>query len=607
MTESSTLSAAQVPETKTVRVVDYIARTVEGLGTDVFFMLSGGMMMHLMDAFGRTKMRYYCNHHEQACAMAADAYARETGKLGVCLATSGPGATNLLTGLVGAYQDSVPVLFLTGQCKRKETVRWRGIEGLRQCGFLEVDIVPIVKSVTKYAAFVDEPADIRYHLEKAIQLATTGRPGPVLLDLPLDVQGALVDLEEMRPYVPEPATPVGNFSLDALQRVIDAVQKAERPLLLAGHGVRCAGLVEEFRSLVQMWQVPVVTSMMAKDLLAESHPLLIGQVGQRGNRAANLAVQSADVIVAMGCSLHLQTVGYEGDLFAPNALKIQIDIDPALLQREDIGAQWKFRWDLREYLPQMRRRVPGPWAGPSGDRWLASCLERKQQFPCRNESHSLGEAQDAVNLYEFIDLLGDEMTGNETIFTDAGQPFYILPQALRLKAGQRYHVPGSLAEMGWALPASIGIATASPGRLAIGIVGDGSLQTNIQELQTIAHHRLNVKLFVINNGGYASIRNTQKSFFHGFFVGSTPDSGVTLPDLSRIAAAYGIPYVQCENRGAVSDRIRQALHTPGPVICEVMSQVDQRVMPMVPSYMLPDGRMRSKALDEMVPPLTTDI
>ena len=323
MTDTGTAAVAQTTEVKTVRVADYIARTVAGSGADAFFMVSGGMMMHLMDAFGRTRMRYYCNHHEQACAMAADAYARQTGKLGVCLATSGPGATNLLTGLVGAYQDSVPVLFLTGQCKRKETARWRGLKGLRQCGFLEVDIVPIVESVTKYAAFVDEPADIRYHLEKAIHLATTGRPGPVLLDLPLDVQGATVDPAEMRPYVPDPGAPASDFSPEDLQRVIDAVQNAERPLLLAGHGVRSAGLADEFRSRVELWQVPVITSMMAKDLLPENHPLLVGQAGQRGNRGANLAIQSADVIVALGCSLHLQTVGYEGDLFAPNARKFK--------------------------------------------------------------------------------------------------------------------------------------------------------------------------------------------------------------------------------------------------------------------------------------------
>ncbi|MEO8371329.1 MAG: thiamine pyrophosphate-binding protein [Candidatus Solibacter sp.] len=607
MIQSSSLTEAQKSQDQPIRVADYIASTVEGTGSEVFFMLSGGMMMHLMDAFGRTGMRYYCNHHEQACAMAADAYARVTGRLGVCLATSGPGATNLLTGLVGAYQDSVPVLFLTGQCKRKETVSWRGIEGLRQCGFLEVDIVPIVKSVTKYAAFIDEPSDIRYHLEKAIHLATTGRPGPVLLDVPLDVQGALVNLAEMRAFVPEPAVSPEHFSRRDLQRVIDAVQNASRPILLAGHGVRSAGLVAEFRDLVGRWQVPVISTMMAKDLLPENHPLLVGQAGQRGNRGANLAIQAADVIVAMGCSFHLQTVGYEGELFAPNALKIQIDIDPAMMKREDVGAQWKFNWDLHDYLPLMTRSVAGPWSGQASDAWRLECHRRKHQFPCHNEPHALGEADDPLNLYEFIDLLSEELTGEDTILTDAGQPFYILPQALRLKEGQRYLVPGSLAEMGWAVPASIGVATASPVGRAVGIVGDGSLQTNIQELQTIAHHQLNIKLFIVNNGGYASIRNTQNSYFKGFFVGSTPESGVTLPAVSKIAAAYGLPYVLCENRSVASERIHQVLQTRGPVICEVISQINQRVMPVVPSFVAPDGRMRSKALHEMDPGRPTDI
>ena len=265
-------------EVKTVRVADYIARTVAGSGADAFFMVSGGMMMHLMDAFGRTSMRYYCNHHEQACAMAADAYSRQTGKLGVCLATSGPGATNLLTGLVGAYQDSVPVLFLTGQCKRKETVHWRGLKGLRQCGFLEVDIVPIVESVTKYAAFVDEPADIRYHLEKAIHLATTGRPGPVLLDLPLDVQGAAVDPAEMRPYL--------SGAVGALGRLFSRGPAArnrcgpEGRTSLVARGSRCpqCGSGRRVSQSRGSWQVPVVTSMMAKDLIA-GEPSFVGGSG----------------------------------------------------------------------------------------------------------------------------------------------------------------------------------------------------------------------------------------------------------------------------------------------------------------------------------------
>ncbi len=589
------------------RVADHIVRIVEEAGADCAFMLTGGMMMHLIDAFGRSsKIRYYCNHHEQACAMAADAYARRSGKLGVCLATSGPGATNLLTGLVGAYQDSVPVLFLTGQCKRKETIRGRGIDGLRQAGFCDVDIVSIVQSVTKYAVFVDEPRDIRYHVRRAIQLATTGRPGPVLLDLPLDVQGSRIDESELRGYQvdedSDPSTP--RFSRLELQRVLDAVAQATRPLILAGNGVRTAGLVEEFKCMIDRWQVPTVTSMMAKDLLPEDHPLLVGQIGMRGNRGANVAVQSADLILIIGCSLHIQTVGYEGELFAPRALKIQIDNDPALLKREHVGVQWKLQWDMRDYLPVLVEELRARRC--SDGRWSNFCLDMKKRYASNCEPHSLGDSEDPSNLYEFIQLLSDEMEGRETILTDAGQPFYVLPQALKVKEGQRFLTPGSLAEMGWALPASIGAAAAAPGTPIIAVIGDGSIQTNIQELQTLAHHKFNTKLFVINNNGYASIRNTQNTFFDGHLVGSTPATGVTLPPLAKLASAYGLPYVLCENRNVAASRIREVLSTNGPVICEVMNQYDQRVMPIVPSYQLADGSMRSKALDEMMPEVRTE-
>jgi acetolactate synthase-1/2/3 large subunit len=585
---------------KQIRVADYIAKTIERQGTDVIFMLTGGMMMHLMDAVGRIpSIRYYCNHHEQACAMAAEAYARESGKLGVCLVTSGPGATNILTGLVGAYQDSVPVLFLTGQCKRKETIRGRGIKGLRQCGFLEVDIIPIVESVTKYAAFVDNPHDIRMHLEKAINLATSKRPGPVLLDLPLDVQAALINPEELPGYQPkEIRTPVPAEELD---RVFRAIQNARRPIILAGHGVRSAGVVEIFHKLVEKWQVPVATSLMAKDLIPDDHPLFVGHPGPRANRGANFAVQSADVIVSMGCSLHIQTVGYEGDLFAPNALKIQIDLDPALLEREHIGVNWKFPWDLHDYLPMLLGKVQASWTGEGADAWRRACRQWKRNHSSRNENHRFGETTDPVNLYEFVELLSEELSGRETVLTDAGQPHPILGQAFRPKAGQRYINPGSLAEMGYALPASMGVAAASPSKTVVAVFGDGSLQTNIQELQTLVNHNFNVKAFVINNDGYASIRNTQKTFFNGFFVGSTPSSGVTLPDTEKICHAYGLAYERCKNRGALRDTIRRVLSHTGPVLCEVMAQIDQRILPAVPSHLLPDGTMRSKALHEMMP------
>jgi acetolactate synthase I/II/III large subunit len=585
-----------------MRVADYIAQTVERTGAECFFMLSGGMMMHLMDAFGRLPgMRYFCNHHEQACAMGADGYARQSGKLGVCMATSGPGATNLLTGLVGAYQDSVPVLFITGQCKREDTARASGIEGLRQNGFLEVDIVPIVESVTKYAAFVESPERARYHLEKALHLALEGRPGPVLLDIPLDVQGAAFP-EDSEPFHAPVSTAEPAADADLLS-LLDRIAQARRPLILAGHGVRCASQAAAFHQFVDRLQIPVVTSLMAKDLMAFDHPLWVGHPGPRAHRAANFAVQTADLIVTMGCSLHVQTVGYEGDMFAPHAHKIQIDLERPLLQREKVGVHQKYAWDIHDYLPRLAAAA-GRHAECVPAAWREVCERWKREYNIMKDAHLLGEPDDRVNLYEFVDLLSDALAGDETILTDAGQPHPILGQAFRVKGTQRYLNPGSFAEMGWALPTSFGVAAADPSKNVIAIIGDGSLQTNIQELQTLAHHQFNVKLFVINNDGYGSIRRTQETFFKGFYVGSTPGSGVTLPETEKVAGAYGVPYMRVENRGVARQRVAQVLSQRGPVLCEVMGQIDQRILPVVASRLLPDGRMRSNSLEEMNPPVS---
>lgn len=560
--------------------------------------------MHLMDAFGRIPgMRYYCNHHEQASAFAADAYARETGKLGICLATSGPGATNVVTGLAGSYQDSVPVLFLTGQCKLRETVRGRKIPGLRQCGFLEVDIVPIAQSITKYAAFVDNPLDVRYHLEKAIHLASTGRPGPVLLDIPLDIQAAQIVPEELRGYTPEAAS-APPAAEEELEKIFHAVQSAKRPLIIAGHGIRCANSAEIFRTLAEKWRVPVATTLMAKDLLPENHPLFVGHPGPRAQRGANFVAQAADVILFIGSSIHIQTVGYEGELFAPNALKIQLDLDQAVLAKEHIGSQWKFAWDINDYLPRLLRKIEGSaWNPPTSDEWRSVCLQWKETYSSRTEAHVYGSSEDRVNLYEFADVLSDMLTGNESLMTDAGQPHPILAQAMRLKHGQRYLNPGSFAQMGYALPAALGAAVGAPDKMIISIFGDGSLQTNIQELQTLVTHNPNIKVFVINNDGYASIRNTQKTFFNGFYVGSTPESGVTLPDTEKMCAAYGVPYLKCRNRGELRETLTKAIQSKGLLLCEIMAQVDQRILPVVPSQLMPDGNIKSKALHEMNPPI----
>lgn len=582
-----------------MRVADYMAHKIVEAGADCFFVLTGGMAMHLNDAFGReSSLRYYCNHHEQASAMAADAYARQTGKLGVAMATSGPGATNLLTGLVGAYQDSVPVIFFTGQCKRVETVRGRNIAGLRQCGFLEVDIVPMVESVTKYAAYVESPERARYHIEKAIHLARTGRPGPVLLDVPLDVQAAPFP-EDSEGYTPE-VDAVPSCEPSEVEDIFERLAKARRPLILAGHGIRVADKVSEFREFVHRVQVPVVTTFMAKDLMPYDDPLFVGHPGPRGIRGANFAVQAADLILIMGCSLHIQTVGYEGDLFAPSAHKIQIEIDPSLQERERVGIQSKYTWDIKDYLPRFLDRA-ACYRGSTCRKWIVACQSWKEKYGIRQEPHEFGGEQDPTNLYEFVDVLSDLLDGTETVLTDAGQPHPILGQAFRVKGNQRYLNPGSLAEMGYALPASFGPAAVDSNLNVVVVTGDGSLQTNIQELQTLVHYGWNVKLFVINNGGYGSIRRTQETFFKGFMMGSTPETGVTMPDTEAICKAYGLPFVRCENRAYLRTVIRDVLAQKGPVLCEVMAQYNQRILPGVPSYLLPDGSMRSKALEQMSP------
>ncbi len=593
-------SAIKKPS-KLVRVADYFADFLAQRGIDTTFMVSGGMMMHLMDAVGRDdRFRLYFNHHEQASAMAADAYARVTGRPGFCLATGGPGGTNVLTGLVGAYQDSIPLIFLTGQSKVCDTVRGNNIPGLRQFGFLEVDLVPIVESVTKYAAFVHRAQDARFHMEKAYYLATHGRPGPVLLDVPLDIQGAMIDPDTLPGF--EAPTEASALTPQNVAKILKQLQAAKKPLILAGHGIRCAGAVTSFRKLVDALEIPVAITQLGKDVLPYAHPLFVGHPGVKGNRAANITLQDADLLLVIGSSLHGQTIGWESELFAPTAHKIHVDPDPAILQKTKGIVTEQLQADVSELIEALTKAV----ASQSLDRtkhasWRDRCRELKNLHSPMSEPHKLGPKDGPANLYEIVDIVSDIVPANTILLSDSGQSTYVVPQALRQKDSHRYLAPGSLAEMGWALPAAIGAAAADPKNTVFAFVGDGSLQTNIQELQTIRHTGFNIKILVINNDGYASIRGTQDRFFSGNYVGSTRESGITLPELQRIAHAYDIPYLSCPNRGDLSDCIQKMMAHSGPVICEVAAMRDQDIIPAVTSVKLPDGRMRSAPLQTMSP------
>jgi acetolactate synthase-1/2/3 large subunit len=577
-----------------IRTADYIAQRLREWGVDTVFMLSGGGMMHLVDSVGRAEgMHAICNHHEQCSAMAADAQARFSGRIGVCYATSGPGATNILTGLVGAWQDSSPVLFLTGQSKSTQTIQGSGIVGLRQFGTFEVDIVPIVKPVTKYAVMVTDPKTIRYHLEKAFHLATTGRPGPVLLDLPLDVQGALIEPESLEGFVPE--NDAKHPSSNELAKVVDILRNAKRPLILSGIGIRAAGAVDVFRRLINRMNIPVVTSQLGKDALFYEHALFVGHSGPKGDRAGNFAVQSADVILSLGCSLHSQTTGWENSLFAPDAVKIQVDIDDAVLAREQLNVNVKIKSDATAFLSGIEPLVG---SGFANDAWRNICNSWKARYAVNREPHD--RISDAVNYYDFAEELSCALKGNECIVTDAGSAFYAMGQGFRAKEKQRFISSGSLGAMGFALPAANGVATTSEDA-TVCVTGDGSLMTNIHDLAVTSHYKLNVKIFVLNNDGYLSIRNTQRDFFNGMFVGTDPDSGVFIPELESQARTYGLPFLCCERATDLKSIIAQALAIEGPVLVEVKALRDQRMIPSVMSERLPDGRMQSKPLHEMYP------
>jgi acetolactate synthase-1/2/3 large subunit len=580
-----------------IRVADYIVSRLHQEGIDTVFLLNGGGMMHLVDAVGHHKgIKVVCNHHEQASAMAADGYARFSGRLGACFATSGPGATNILTGLVGAWQDSSRVIFVTGQSKVTQTIANSNIQGLRQFGTFEVDIIPIVKSVTKYSHMIIEPRSVRYHLEKALYLVSSGRPGPVLLDLPLDIQGSLIDPAELDGFSP-PEAEIIDPSRD-MQEVLSLLASSTRPILLVGNGINVSGTALVFREFVDRLKIPIVTTQLGKDILYYDHPLFVGHSGPKGDRAGNFAVQTADLIISLGCSLHSQSTGWENKLFAPDAFKVQVDVDSSLFEREDIGVGLKIKLPIDEFIGWLHPMVVEHFSND----WRLLCLDWKNRYRVDLEPHKI--VPDSINFYHFIYELSKKLDNNVCVTTDSGSSFYVTGQALLMKEGQRFISSGSLGAMGFALPAACGAAFANSRATSVCVTGDGSLMTNLHELATVSHYELNLKIFIINNSGYVSMRNTQQAFFSGELVASDESSGVFIPSIKAISETFKIDHVLCDSTESMESVISNVLKRKGPVICEVICQKDQVIMPSVASKRLPDGRMVSTPLHDMVPSLS---
>ncbi len=593
-----------------MKLSDYVIGRLADWGVRHIFLVTGGGAMHLNDSIGHhQQIQYVCNHHEQASAMAAEGYARVSGRPGVVNVTTGPGAINAINGVFGAFTDSVPMLILSGQVKRETCMRSRGISGLRQLGDQEVDIISMVSQITKYAVMVDDPLTIRHHLERAWHLAPTGRPGPCWLDIPVDVQAATIDPAGLRGYDPErneapqSESATGSIALKSRCReVLQRIANAKRPVILAGTGVRAGNAVAEFENTFRRLGIPVTTAW-THDLIASDDPLFCGRQGTIGDRAGNFTVQNADLLLVLGSRLNIRQTSYNWQSFAPNAFKIQVDIDPAEMCKPTVQPDMAIVADLKHFLVELVCQCDtGSYSAGGHDSWVEWCRERVRRYPVVLPAQR--QAGPPLNPYYFIEQLSNKLAADDVMVCGNATSCIVPFQTMRLAKTQRLISNSGSASMGYDLPAAIGAAFARPGQRVICIAGDGSIQMNVQELQTIAHHRLPVKIFVLNNSGYLSMRMTQSGFF-GRLTGESASSGASFPDMVKVGCAYGIPSLRIDRESQL-DQVDRALAASGPALIDVVVDPTQEFEPRSKARQLPDGRIVSPNLEDMYPFLPED-
>jgi len=565
-------------------------------------MVSGGGAMFLNDGLGReTRIRYICNHHEQACAIAAEGYARTTGELAVVSVTTGPGGTNTLTGVIGQWLDSIPVLYISGQVKFSTTIASLPSIPLRQLGDQEINIVDIVKPVTKYATMVTDPSQIRLELEKAIHIALSGRKGPVWLDIPINIQSAEIDPLALNGFVP-PSAETEKNNLQSLPEIASLLLQAKTPVIIAGHGIRLSDGIAEFRKLVDVLKCPVLSTLGGFDLIPSDSPYSTGRIGTIGTRAGNIALQNADFILCLGSRNNIRQISYNWENYAKKAQAfVMVDIDPAELKKPTLRVTHPICMDIRAFLTGLLELLPtqDPARWPH---WLAWLVERKQRYPTvLPEYHHVAKG---VQPYVFTETLTRLLPETTTLTCTNATPSIALFQAGIIKKNQRLFANSGCAAMGYGLPASIGAACACKG-LCVCLEGDGSLMMNLQELQTLVHYQLPVKLFLYSNGEYSSIRQTQDHFFNLRHTGCDAQSGVSFPNWKNVVEAFGLPYQRIDSHDGLEHNIQVVLETKGPVFCEVVLTPGYLFLPKLSSRCLPDGQLVSPSLEDMYPFLST--
>jgi len=580
-----------------IKLSDYVAKRLkEKYNIGCVFMVSGGGAMHLNDSFGKY-IPYICNHHEQACAIAAEGYARVNQDLAVVNVTTGPGGLNCLNGVFGQWTDSVPVLYVSGQVKTSTLCSAYPEIPLRQLGDQEVDIVSCVKPLTKYAITLKNKNDIKYVLDKAVYLALHGRKGPCWIDIPIDLQAAMIDEQDLKEYNPkEDELKLPNIDKD-IQTLINMLEKSERPLIIAGHGIRLSGGKSEFLKLANKLNIPIVTTMNGFDIIPDNHKNFVARIGTVANRAGNFALQNADLIISLGSRNNIRQISYNWENFGKNAKLVCIDIDKAELDKPTINPVLKINCDAKIFIETLYN---SDFMVKDYTEWSDFCAELKKKYPPLSEANRVGDSP--IEPYKFINTLTKCLDENEVIVGGNGTAFLLPFQVGEVKKNQRYIWNSGDASMGYDLPAAIGACCAlSKKQRVICLAGDGSIMMNLQELETIKKNNLPIKLFILNNGGYISIQQTQNNFFNGKHTACSIDSGVSIPDFIKIGNAFGIKSVTINTPYNLGEQIKSVLNTDGFVLCEVMLSHNYIFAPKLSAKKLEDGTMISPSLEDMYP------
>ena len=586
------------------KVAHIIADFLVSKGVKHMFTVTGGGAMHLNDAFGHNEnLTCIYNHHEQACSIAAEGYARLTGKIAGCCVTSGPGGTNAITGVMGGYLDSIPMFVVSGQVKRETTV-WSVPElGLRQLGDQEFPIVDAVSCMTKYAVMVTDPEEIMYHLEKAWYLANNGRKGPVWLDIPLDVQAAKVEEDSLKHFEGTPemdeliAKEAPVYDEAKTEEILKKISEARRPVILAGTAVRLAGAEKDLLEAADKLKVPVVTAWNAHDLMPDDNPYYCGRPGTVGTRGGNFVVQSSDLIFVVGCRMNIRMISYNYKAWAKDAYKIVVDIDPAELEKPTVNVDMKINADLKDVLVSINKSDYE--ADGRHDAWLKWCRDIDARFPACLPEYD--DVKSPVNPYVFIDKMSKTLTDNESVICGNGSACVVTFQGMHIKNGTRLFTNSGCAAMGYGFPAAVGCAVAKEGERVICIDGDGSFQMNLQEMQTVIYNKMNLKTFILNNNGYHSIRQTQTNLFQPPLVGVCDGNGLSFPDLEKLSWAYGMRYVRIDDSSDIEAKVKEVLEGNDPVLCEVVLSDKQTFSPKLSSKVMPDGKIVSPPIEDMFP------